>query len=58
MGFFSGSLCLEELITGENFAFHNKNSLKHYDNSLKPLTLTVHGVIFERDYYYQKDVCV
>ena len=29
----------------------NKNSLKHYENSLKQLALTVRGLIFGRAYY-------
>ena len=29
----------------------NKNSLKHYENSLNQLTLTVHGLIPGRAYY-------
>ena len=37
----------------------NKNSLKHYENSLKQLALRVYGLIFGRAYmYYQKDFCV
>ena len=35
----------------------NKNSLKHYENSLKQLTLTVHGPIFGRA-YHRKDFCI
>ena len=35
----------------------NKNSLKHYENSLKQLTLTVHGLIFGRA-YHRKDICI
>ena len=35
----------------------NKNSLKHRENSLKQLTLTVHGLIFEGA-YYRKVICV
>ena len=30
---------------------NNKNILKHKENSLKQLTLTVHGLIFGRAYY-------
>ena len=35
----------------------NKNNLKHQENSLKQLTLTVHGLIFGRA-YYRKNICV
>ena len=35
----------------------NKNSLKHYKNSLKQLAVTVHGLIFRRAYYW-KDFCI
>ena len=34
----------------------NKNSLKHFENSLKQLALTVYGLIFGRA-YYRKDFC-
>ena len=33
------------------------NKTRHKDNSLKQLTLTVHGFIFGRA-YYPKDICV
>ena len=46
--YFRGSLSSEGLIIGSNFAFwvgiDNKNSLKHYENSLKQLAPTVHGL--------------
>ena len=49
-------------VIGGNLAFQNeldfnKNSLKHDDNSLKQLTLTVYGLIFGTA-YCRKDICV
>ena len=50
---------MEGVIIGRNFPFENglgltnKNSLKHYENSLKQLALTVHGHIFGRACYWR-----
>ena len=38
----------EEFCVSKLVGLHNKNSLKYYKNSLKQLTLTVHGLIMER----------
>ena len=43
------SLFSEGLIIGGNFAF--QNGLKHEYNSLKQVTLTVHGLMFGRAYF-------
>ena len=34
----------------------NKSSLKHYENLLKHVALTVHGLILGRT-YYRNDIC-
>ena len=59
MGIFSGELISEGLITGRNFrcvqkwvGLESKNSQQHKDNSLKMLTLKVHGLIFGRALYW------
>ena len=58
MGIFSGELISEGLIIGRNFrcvqkwvGLESKNSQQHKDNSLKQLTLKVHGLIFGRALY-------
>ena len=51
MGLFSGELIFGGAYYWKEFCFSkwvgldNKNSLKHYENSLKQLALTVHGLI-------------
>ena len=67
LGLFSGELIFGGAYHWREFGISkwiendNKSSLKlkHEDNRLKQLTLTVHGLIFvfERA-YYQKDICV
>ena len=57
-----GAYLRRGFVIGGNFAFHwvgldNKNSLKHEDNSLKQLSLTVYRLIFGRA-HYRKDICV
>ena len=53
---------MEGFIIARNFTFHSglgltdKNCLKHYENSLKQLTLTVHGLMFGTA-YFPKDFC-
>ena len=55
--YFSGSLFSEGLVIGRNFAFQNgvglsiKTAKNTKMNSLKQLTVTVHGLTFRRDYY-------
>ena len=53
LGYFLGSLFLEWLIIGRNFAFQI-NGLRL---TIKQLALTVHGLIFGSA-YYRKDFCV
>ena len=50
--YFRGSLFLEVLIIGRNFAFQNGLGL-----TIKQLALTVHGLMFGRA-YYRKDFCI
>ena len=63
LGLFSGELIFggayywKEFCVSTWVGLDYKNSLKHYKNSLKQLTLTVHGLIFERA-HYRKDFCV
>ena len=63
LGLFSGELIFgracyrKEFCVSKWVGLNNKNSLKHYENSLKQLTLTVRGLIFERA-YYRKDFCI
>ena len=57
---FRGACHWKEFCVSKWVGFGNKNSLKHYENSLKQLALTVHGLIqciFGRAYYW-KDFCV
>ena len=63
MALFSGELIFgaayywKAFYVSEWVGLDNKNSLKHYGNSLKQLALTVHGLIFGRT-HYRKDFCV
>ena len=63
LGLFSGELIFGEAYYWKDFcvlkwfALDNNNGLKHQENSLKQLIVTVHGVIFEGA-YYRKDICV
>ena len=64
LGLFLGKLIFRGLVFGGNFAFQNGLGLTikqlkmlTKDNSLKPLTLTVHGLRFGRAYYW-KDISV
>ena len=63
LGLFSGELIFggayywKEFCVSKWVGLDNKNSLKHYENSLKLLALTLHGHIFGRA-YYRKDFCV
>ena len=51
MGLFLGACCWVKFYVSKWVGLDNKNSLKHYENSLKQLvTLTVHGLIFGRAY--------
>ena len=54
---FGGAYYWKEFYVSKWVGLDNKNSLKHYENSLKQLALTVHGYIFGRA-YYQKDFCL
>ena len=62
LGLFSGEPTFGEAYYWREFCvskwvgLDNKNSLKHKDNRLKQLNLTVYGLIFGRA-YYQKDIC-
>ena len=47
----------KEFRVSKQVVLDNKNSLKHSENSLKQLVLTVHGLIFGKAYYW-KDFCV
>ena len=62
LGLFSGELVFgacywRVFCVSEWVGLHQKNSVKHYENSLKQLALTVHGLIFGRA-SYRKDSCV
>ena len=56
LGLFSGELIFggacywKEFCVSKWVGFDHKNSVKHYENSLKQLALTVHGLIFGRAY--------
>ena len=59
LGLFSGELIFGGAYYWKEFCVSKwvrfdkkKNSLKHYENSLKQLALTVHGLIFGRAYYW------
>ena len=54
---FEGAYYWKEFCISKWVRHDNKNSLKHYENSLKQLSLIVHGLIFGRA-YYQKDFCI
>ena len=54
---FGGAYYWKEFCISKWVGLDNKNSLKHYKNSLKQLAVTVHGLIFRRAYYW-KDFCV
>ena len=54
---FGGAYCWKEFFVSKWVGLDNKNSLKHYENILKQLALTVHGLIFRRA-YYRKDFCI
>ena len=47
---FGGAYHWRECCVSKWVGLDNRNSLKHQDNSLKQLTLTVHGLIFGRAY--------
>ena len=49
---FRESLFSEGLVIGRNFAFQNGFGL-----SIKTVTITFHGLIFRRAYYW-KDICI
>ena len=51
---FIGAYYWKEICVSKWVGLDNKNSIKHYENSLKQLALTIHGLIFGRA-YYQKD---
>ena len=59
LGLFSGELIFRGAYYWKEFCvlkwvgLDNKNSLKHYENSLKQLALTVHGLIFGKAYYWK-----
>ena len=55
--YFGGAYYWREFSISKWVGLNNKSSFKHKDNSLKQLTLTVHGFIFRRAYYW-KDSCV
>ena len=63
LGLFSGELIFGrayywmEFCVSKWVGLDNKNCLKHYENSLKQLALTIHGLIFGRA-YYRKDFFV
>ena len=63
LGLFSGELIFggayywTEFCVSKWVGLDTKNSLKHYENSLKQQALTVHGLIFQRA-YYRKDIDV
>ena len=46
---------MEGICVSKWVGLNNKNSLKHYENSLKQLALTVSGLIIGRA-YYRKDI--
>ena len=48
---FGGAFYWMEFSISKCVGLNNKNILKHKENSLKQLTLTVHGLIFGRAYY-------
>ena len=50
---FGGGYYWKEFCVSKWVGLDNKNSLKHYENSLKQLALTVHGLIFGRAYYWK-----
>ena len=52
---FGGTYYWKEFCVSKWVGLNNKNSLKHYENSLKQLALTVSGLIIERA-YYRKDI--
>ena len=54
---FGGVYYWREFCVSKLVGLDNKNSSKDYENSLKQLSLTVRGLIFERA-YYRKDICV
>ena len=54
---FEGAYYWKEFCVSKWDGLDNKNSLKHYENSLKHLALTVHGRIIRRA-YYGKVFCV
>ena len=57
VGLFSGDLIFGGAYYWKEFSASkwvwlvNKNSLKHYENTLKQLSLKVYGLIFGRNYY-------
>ena len=65
LGSFSGEVIVggayywKEFCVSKWVGLDNKNSVKHYENSLKQLALSlaVHGLTFRRA-YHQKDFCV
>ena len=54
---FGGAYYWKEVCVSKWVGLDNKNSLKHYENSLKQLALKVHGLIFGW-MYYRKDFCL
>ena len=54
---FGGTYYWKKFCVSKWVGLDNKNSLKHLENSLKQLTLTVPGLIFRRVYYW-KEFCV
>ena len=54
---FGGAYYWKEFCVSKWVELDNKNRPKHYQNSLKQLALTVHGLTFGRA-YYRKDFCV
>ena len=54
---FRGAYYWKEFCISKWVGLDNKNSLNYYENSLKQLALTAHGLIFGRAYYL-KDFCI
>ena len=55
---FGGAYYWKDFCVSKWVGLDNKDSLQHYENSLKQLALTVYGLIFGRAYYRKKDICV
>ena len=54
---FGGAYYWKEFCVSKWVGLYNKNSLKHSENSLRQLVLTVHVLVFGRA-FYRKDSCV